>query len=132
MSRILVVDDNINLRRILRQILESEGHQVREASNGVEAMGLLREAPDELVITDVIMPDKEGIETVIEIRKVYPDVKIIVMSGGGRFGPDDYLETATVFGANRTIPKPFSKNDILKAVQELLGQNAPNSAGVAS
>jgi DNA-binding NtrC family response regulator len=130
MSRILIVDDNINLRGILRQILESAGHQVREASNGVEAMKVLSEGPAELVITDVIMPDKEGIETVIEIRKIFPDMKIIVMSAGGRFGPEDYLETATVFGANRTIAKPFSRNDILKTVQELIGQSSTSGATV--
>jgi len=131
MARIVIIDDDTNLRTIIRQMLEGAGHQVREACDGAEAMSFISESPVDLVITDVIMPEKEGIETVIELHKKRPDVKIIVMSGGGRFGPEDYLETAVAFGANHTIAKPFGRNEMLKAVERLLEQKKPQSAEIA-
>jgi CheY-like chemotaxis protein len=120
MARILVVDDEQQIRLMLRQMLERLGHQVVEAAGGNEAIRSYREDPADVVIMDLIMPDKEGIETISEIRRDYPDARIIAMSGGGRMGPGNYLELATRLGAQRTLPKPFSMADIQSVLAELL------------
>jgi len=94
MSRILIIDDDAQILKMLRQILEREKYHVTEASNGKEGLRLYRENPADLVITDIIMPEKEGIEIIIELKRDYPDVKIIAISGGGRINPEDYLDIA--------------------------------------
>lgn len=120
MARILIADDDANLRMILRDMLQQAGHHVGEASNGQEAIDFTHSEQVDLVITDIIMPDKEGIETIIEIRKSHPDVKIIAASGGGRCSAEDYLEAADAFGADRTLMKPFGRDELLSAVEDLL------------
>ena len=89
--------------------------------DGKKGVALFRKNPDYLVITDLIMPDQEGIETIIQLRKEFPTVKIIAMSGGGRIGPDIYLDTAGRLGATKTFVKPFDHEEFLAAVQELAG-----------
>ena len=84
MAGILIIDDDVHIRTILRKTLQSEGYQVVEASNGNEGVRLYREKPVELIITDLIMPEKEGIETIMELGRDFPDVKIIAMSGGDK------------------------------------------------
>ena len=120
MAHILVIDDEEEIRNILRQILEGQGYTVTEASNGREGLRRFSEKPADLVITDLLMPEKEGIETIIELRHTFPGVKIIAISGGGYVGPDKYLEMAKKLGAGKTFAKPFNISDLLKAVQELL------------
>ena len=120
MHRILVVDDEKQIRELLRQLLEGQGYEVVEAPDGVIALQLFRENPADLVITDIIMPEKEGIRTIFDLKNDYPDVKIIAISGGSRVEPQAYLETAEAFGAIKTFSKPFNTKELLKAVKELL------------
>ena len=92
MALILIIDDDDQIRRVLRKTLERDGYDVADAPNGKEGIRLYRENPADLVITDIIMPEKEGIETIRELRRDFPEVKIIAISGGGRIGPDSYFK----------------------------------------
>ena len=121
MPRILIIDDEEQVRLYLRRILEPEGHEVVEAGNGKVGLHLYREEPADLIITDVFMPEKEGLETIRELRSDYPEVKIIAISGGGRNIDLDFLPLAKQLGALRTLAKPFDRQKMLDAVQEVLG-----------
>ena len=120
MARILVVDDEVQIRILLRQLLEKEGHKVEEASNGQIALDLYREDPFDLVILDIIMPEKEGVETIMELKRNFENVKIITISGGGRIGPDNYLKLAQQLGALYIFTKPIDNAKLLKAISEIL------------
>ena len=119
---ILVIDDEEPVRAVLRQMLEKEGYRVEEAPNGTVGMSLLQDHFIDLVITDLFMPEKEGIETMREVRKSFPQVKIIAMSGGGRIGKLDFLPMAESFGAQRTLAKPFERKELLETVRAVLAQ----------
>ena len=121
MKRILVIDDDTQIREMLREILEREGYQVEDAKNGREASAIHRNKPTDLVITDLIMPEQDGIETIMEFIEKYPTIKIIAISGGGRIGSHDYLEMAQALGAAKTFRKPFKRAEIVQAVSELIG-----------
>ena len=121
MARILVVDDEEQVRLLLRQVLERSGYQVIVASNGKAALELVREDIVDLVITDLVMPEKEGIEIITELKKEFPEVKIIAMSGGGRVGPEQYLHMSKLLGAMRTFTKPIDRKELLTAVEGILG-----------
>ncbi len=120
MARIRIIDDDAQVLEMLRQTFEREGYEVMIAFDGKEGLRLYRENPTDLIITDLIMPEKEGIETIMELRRDFPDVKIIAMSGGGRLDPEQYLRMAKSFGVQYTFAKPFKKRDFLKAVRDLL------------
>jgi CheY-like chemotaxis protein len=120
MERILVIDDDVQVLNVLHNALVREGYEVLKASNGKEGIKLYREDPFDLVITDLIMPEKEGIETIQELKNKFPEIKIIAISGGGRIGPEEYLPMAKMFGAQRTLAKPFGRNELVRAVKELL------------
>ncbi|MBP7232734.1 MAG: response regulator [Syntrophaceae bacterium] len=120
MKRILVIDDDDALRNMLKKLFTSGGFDVLTAQNGEEALLLQAQRPADLVVTDLIMPNKEGIETIIEFRKQYPFAIIIAMSGGGRIPAAQYLELAQNLGARKTFEKPFKTGEILAAVKELL------------
>ena len=120
MQRILVIDDDEQIRALLTQILERAAYQVIAAANGAEGLELFRAQPTDLVITVLIMPEKEGIETMIVLRREFPQARTIAISGGGRNGARDYLPIARQLGARFTIAKPFSRPEILDAVQETL------------
>ena len=120
MARILIVDDDVDVLDMLGQTLEREGYEVVSAANGKEGVRLYREDPVDLVITDIIMPEKEGIETIMELKRAFPDVKIIAISGGGRVDPEGYLSMAKQLGARYTFSKPVEREDLLKAVRELI------------
>ena len=121
MARILIIDDDDQFRAMLRTMLEKAGYNdIEEAANGSIGVKLIRQHPFDLVITDIIMPDKEGIEMITELSRDYPGIKIIAMSGGGKIDPQGYLEMAKHLGASRTLAKPFKHADIIDAVQELL------------
>ena len=123
MARILIIDDDDQFRSMLRKMLEKAGYNdIEEATNGSIGMKLFREDPFDVVITDIIMPDKEGIEMITELTRDYPNIKIIAMSGGGRIGPQGYLEMAEHLGASRTLAKPFKHSDLIAAVQEILNE----------
>lgn len=123
MSRILIIDDESHVRKYLRILLQKEGYLTEEAPDGEKGLMLQRKNPADLVITDLIMPEKEGIETIREMKRDFPNVKIIAISGGGRVHTADYLKIAQHIGANRVFPKPFEKNEILAAVRELIGSS---------
>jgi DNA-binding NtrC family response regulator len=120
MASILVVDDEEQMRTLLEMLLTRAGHEVVTASNGREGMQRYRARPMDLVITDLIMPEREGVETIIELARGYPLCKIIAMSGGGRVGSQDYLPLAGSLGAHATLAKPFSNERLLKIIQEVL------------
>lgn len=123
MGRILIVEDDKAVRALLRQILERAGHEVTDAGNGQEAIARYRDNPADLIITNILMPEKEGLETIQELRRNHPGIKIIAISGGGQIGPADYLDIARRFGARRTFSKPFDRKELLRAVDELLSES---------
>ncbi len=120
MAQILIIDDDDQFRVMLRKLMERNGYEVVEASNGKEGIKIYRENPTDLIITDLIMPDKDGIETIQELKQNFPGVKIIAISGGGRLGPSGYLHMAQILGAQRTLTKPIELPELLKAIEELL------------
>ena len=121
MSKILVIDDDELIRSLLRNFLERDGYEVMEAENGKIGLKLVRENGADLVITDLIMPEKEGIETIRELRRDFSDVKIIAISGGGAIGPETYLQMAKSMGAHRVFEKPFNLQEMSEAIRELMG-----------
>ncbi len=121
MALILIIDDDDQIRTMLRAMLERSGYTVLEASDGKEGVKLCRDNSCDLVITDLIMPEKEGIETIRELKRDFPDIKIIAMSGGGRVGPEDYLHMAKMMGAQHTFAKPIEREELLGAIRELFG-----------
>ena len=120
MALILIIDDDNQFRAMLREMLERTGYEVVEASDGKEGIKLYREKATDLIITDLIMPEKEGIETIMELCRDFPDVKIIAISGGGRIDPEQYLSMAKSFGAQYSFAKPVEREELLQAVEELL------------
>jgi CheY-like chemotaxis protein len=122
MSAILVIDDDASVREVVSEMLRLEGHAVTIAENGREAILLLTRQRFDLVITDLIMPEKEGIETIGEIRRTDKHLPILAISGGGRLGPGDYLETARYIGADATLAKPFARQELLTTIDALLSR----------
>jgi CheY-like chemotaxis protein len=121
MEKVLVIDDDSLVRDTIVRILERQGYQVLVASDGVGGLRMFhRERPD-LVITDIIMPEKEGIGTIREIRGDCPDAEIIAISGGGRIGNVGFLNVAEQVGASEIIAKPFDPTDLANTVSRCLG-----------
>ena len=120
MQRVLVIDDEPQIRSLLRLILERDGFEVEEASDGMEGIKIYRQNPVDLIISDLIMPNKDGIGMIIELKNEFPDVKIIAMSGGGLNKPEGYLEGAKKLGAQRTLTKPIDRDELLRAVKDML------------
>jgi len=124
MRRILVVDDEDSLRLLLGRALQKAGYEVVTAANGAAALQEFRAQPADLVITDLVMPEKEGIETILELRQLQPALKIIAMSGGGYLEAQDYLQMAGKLGAMGTLTKPFTAQRVQELVAELLQEPA--------
>lgn len=122
-ERILIIDDDDRTRKLFRKILEREAYEVLEAANGKEGINLYRRESADLVITDIIMPEKEGIETIMELRREFPDVKIMAMSGGGHVDAESYLDVAKKMGAAETLTKPASPEELLKTISKIFEQN---------
>jgi CheY-like chemotaxis protein len=120
MKRILVVDDESAIRKLFIRHLEGRGYVVIEASNGKEGLKRYRENPADLIVTDIVMPEKEGIGMMMELRREFPDLKVIAISGGGLNDPGSYLETAKYLGALHTFTKPLDWPELLTAVDEVL------------
>ena len=118
--KILIVDDEPNGLYMLEVMLKESGYEVASAANGVEALEKLNAEDFDLIITDLIMPEKEGLEAIMELRRDFPDVKIIAMSGGGQLDPVEYLSIAKSFGVQYTFTKPIERKELLNAVRELL------------
>ena len=130
MASILVIDDEEDVRDVLRMVLESAGYEVNVAANGNDAMELQRRTPSDLIITDIIMPDKDGVTTIKELRQAFPGIRILAISGGGGIDPmtykpeaittTAYLAAAKQAGADQIFTKPFERADLLQAVDSLL------------
>jgi CheY-like chemotaxis protein len=117
---ILVMDDDPSVRTTLKFVLEDSGYTVALAENGRVGLALYCTLRPDLVITDIIMPDKEGIETIIAIRKRHPTARIIAISGGGRRGDTQFLRLAKSFGASHVLAKPFTPEELLNLVTQCL------------
>jgi CheY-like chemotaxis protein len=113
MPSVLVIDDDAGIRRMIVRILAAAGHEVSEAADGQEGLQRLREHRHEIVITDIVMPEQEGIETIRRIRAVAPQTRIIAISGGGSTGTGMYLKLAKRTGADITLAKPFRARELL-------------------
>jgi len=122
MQKILIIDDDHHILLMIKKMLERAGFEVELASNGNDGLDLFKSLQVDLVITDIIMPEKEGLETIREMKRLRSDLKIIAMSGGGKVSSDNYLNTARIFGASKILTKPFSQKQMVSAVQELLGE----------
>ena len=117
---ILVVDDEPGIRELLCLMLEAAGHNVVAAEDGIQAPKVLAAQPIQVVITDLLMPERDGLEFIAEIRKKFPSVKIIAMSGGGHIARDSYLRIAKNFGAHVLLEKPFSQSGVLGAIESVM------------
>lgn len=120
MTSILVVDDDQQIRNLLSSVLERSGYKTIIASNGKEAVTQYREIRPDMIITDIVMPEKDGIETIQEIRQINPKAKIIAMSGGGQIKADVYLSLAKNLGAGAILEKPFRMNELLLHIRAAL------------
>ena len=125
MERILIIDDEQQIRSMLRLMLERDGYEVVEAPDGIEGIKAYRQKPADLIITDLIMPNKDGIGMIIELQKEFPDVKIIAMSGGGLNKPEGYLKGAKKLGAACTLTKPIDREKMLRAVKDTIKGSEP-------
>ena len=126
MARILLIDDEDAVRKATRLILERAGHQVIEASDGKTGLKLLTDSGADLVITDIFMPGQDGIVTVRRMRKEFPGVKVLAISGGDSTGRLDLRKDAELLGAAASLRKPFSPADLLQAVRTLLDPGSKN------
>jgi len=127
MKKILIAEDDVTLRQSLRTVLESINYLVFEAGNGEEAITLFKNESPDIVLIDIIMPIKEGIETIIEMRKLDPRTRIIAMSGGGRLDAQDHLDMVSINLVEAKIFKPFKLQMLLDTINSLLGNDILNS-----
>jgi DNA-binding response OmpR family regulator len=117
--RVLIVDDDAGVRNFLQMVLEVEGYEVEYAADGKQALAAQRQNPAAVVVTDIFMPEAEGIETIVKLREEFPGTGIIVMSGGGAQGSTDYLALARELGAAKALKKPFAPQELIDAVREV-------------
>ncbi len=129
MKKILIVEDDQMFREMLRQMLEHYDYIVLEASDGVEAIKKLHQCEIDLILLDIILPEKEGIETLMEVKKNFPDVKVISMSGGSPYLMANLnLRLSRRLGADKTLAKPFEHRELLDMIEELLAvTNSPET-----
>ncbi|MBC8317312.1 MAG: response regulator [Desulfobulbaceae bacterium] len=120
MAYILLIDDDPQICIIFKQILEAEGHSVVTASNGQEGIDIFRKNRADLIITDMVMPVKDGIKTIMELEREFSDLKVIAISGGGVIEPDRYLALAECIGIKQTLTKPITRAQLINAVNEVL------------
>lgn len=120
MAHILIVDDDAGIRDVLRHMLEDTGHHVFEVSNGLQAIGHLHRKAVDVVVCDIFMPSKDGLETIREIRRLFVDVGIVAMSGGGFGGTMDMLPAAKRFGACEVLYKPFEMQELHAVMERVL------------
>jgi DNA-binding response OmpR family regulator len=122
LAKILIIDDNPDILQLYGRALRQAGHEVVEAPDGRVGIRLYREDPADLVITDIVMPEKEGIETIRELRRDFPDAKIIAISGGGSaMTSSTCLMLAKRLGAERTLGKPIKISELLEVVADVVG-----------
>ena len=126
MAKILVIDDDPYILELIVHVLKSEGHELFQAENGHVGLDLFREHRPELLITDMVMPEKDGLSTIMEINHEFPGSKIIAISGGGAIEPQRYLNLAEIIGVIDTILKPLSRIELLDAVNNALAMSHPS------
>ena len=122
MAHVLVTDDEAPIRALVRQILEAVGYEVSEAADGAAGITLLRTHPVALLITDIFMPGQEGIQTIMDVRQHFPQMKVLAISGGAKRSSINMLPEARAFGAHGTLAKPFTRQELLDAVSAVLAQ----------
>lgn len=130
MARVLVIDDDELVLTMLESALLAAGHKVITATDGDQGLRALRRHPVDIIVTDIIMPGKEGIETIIEIRRLSPTIPIIAISGGGLHAGRLYLEAAARLGATRTLAKPFAPKKLLQEIEACLREGRAPSPPV--
>jgi CheY-like chemotaxis protein len=124
MTKILIIDDEQVVLEMMVQMVKREGYDVEGASNGKEALKMVQNSKPDLIITDLIMPDKEGIELIKDLRDTYDDLKILAISGGNRhIDPMSQLKVAQFLGANASLPKPLDRQEFLSTIKYLLEKN---------
>jgi DNA-binding response OmpR family regulator len=132
MATILIIDDDPPICDLLEQVLEKEGHVVHSALNGIEGISLYRQHHPDLVILDILMPEKEGLETMLDLRREFPNVMIIAMTAGSERAKINLLELAQRLGAQYRLTKPFSLQTVIDLVNTALGKNSNVSSSEGS
>lgn len=122
MAHIIIIDDEEMVRKSLQVMLEHEGHCILEAENGAIGLSLVGQHRPDLVITDIFMPDKDGLEVIRELRQNQSSVKILAITGGGTSGSLNLLPQARAFGAHATLHKPFTRRALLQTIQKVLAE----------
>lgn len=125
MAGILIVEDDAELREMLALTLTRRKYTVMEAVNGKDAIVRFKPSITDLVLTDLIMPDEDGLKVIMKLRELKPSLKIIAISGGGKAGPGSYLNLAKALGADAVYSKPFSINDLISRIEEMIGVAEP-------
>jgi two-component system response regulator (stage 0 sporulation protein F) len=118
MASILIIDDEVSIRTFLRQILEEDDHQILEAADGHKGLTLYRNTPADVVITDLLMPERDGLEVTLALTREFLDARVIAITGAT--GDQNYPNVALLFGARRVIQKPFTPDEIRRAVRYTL------------
>jgi CheY-like chemotaxis protein len=121
MAGVMIVEDDAALRELLRDSFEKRKYTVITAADGREAIARFRPSVVDLVITDLLMPEEDGLMVIMKIREIKPSAKLIAISGGGKAGPGSYLQMASKLGADHILPKPFLPSELIQKVKELLG-----------
>lgn len=122
MARVLVIDDDSLMRDLIRIYLEQDGFEVIEAGDGQDGVSRYRQRPPDVVIVDIFMPRKDGIETIMDLRDLDPGAQILAISGGGELAGMEYLSYARSLGADNILPKPFKREELIAAVRKITGQ----------
>ena len=129
MPKVLVIDDDPMIRRALTKVLVRNGYEVITATDGDHGLRVFRQEHPNIVITDIIMPEQEGIETIIKIKREMPGAKIVAMSGGGRISKADLLQSALLLGADEIVRKPFDQQELLRCLERLGANGATATTG---
>jgi DNA-binding NtrC family response regulator len=120
LARILVIDDDEQVREVLKLMLEHEGYDVITAENGIKGVDLYKDKGSDLVITDILMPGMGGVQTIMELRLISPEVKVIAISGGDQIAPEYYLRVIKNLGTLHEMKKPIIREELIQAVKTLL------------
>jgi YesN/AraC family two-component response regulator len=120
MAKILIIDDDPSILTMLKRMLEKAGYEVDIASNGSEGLEKIESCPPDLLVTDIVMPEKEGLELIFYLRRKNPELKIVAISGGGRFNYEGYLTSAKLLGADLTFQKPLVHKEFIQAISDLI------------
>ncbi|WP_372808022.1 response regulator [Pontiella sp.] len=133
MKKILVIDDDPSVQKLFSMFLGKKGYQIQVADNGKIGMDLMERDQPDLIITDILMPEMDGLEILLKIRKTRADLPVIAISGGSRALPINFLKQASLFGAKHVFEKPVPLNVLNETVRDLLGENpAPPTVGSSS